>query len=55
MEAAEPWLLEQLDGLDVALGEVLDVDVVPHARAVRCRVVVAEYLQLTEATHSDLR
>ena len=43
---------ERVDGLDVGVGEVLDVDVVADAGAVGRRVVVAEHLdRRTGAEH----
>ena len=47
--------LHTLDGLNVALGQVDNVDVVADAGSVGCIVVIAEYVNLLELTGSDLR
>eukprot|EP00406_Dinophysis_acuminata_P051647 CAMPEP_0179310026 /NCGR_PEP_ID=MMETSP0797-20121207/51953_1 /TAXON_ID=47934 /ORGANISM="Dinophysis acuminata, Strain DAEP01" /LENGTH=236 /DNA_ID=CAMNT_0021019745 /DNA_START=142 /DNA_END=849 /DNA_ORIENTATION=- len=52
--AAGRYAEEFVHRADVAIGEVLDVDVVPHARAVRCVPVVPEDVDALALADGDL-
>ena len=45
---------DRLESVYVASGEVHDVDVVPDAGAIRCVIVIPEYMQLLQLSRCTL-